>query len=35
MNEKKKKWICYGIILTVATLMCYPLFRDSFFSSHD
>lgn len=35
MNEKKKKWICYGIILIVATLMCYPLFRDSFFSSHD
>lgn len=35
MNEKKKKWICYGIILVVAILMCYPLFRDSFFNSHD
>ena len=35
MNEKKKKWICYGIILVVAILMCYPLFGDSFFNSHD
>ena len=35
MNEKKKKWICYGIILVVAILMCYPLFKDSFFNSHD
>ena len=29
MNEKKKKWICYGIILIVATLMCYPLFMGT------
>ena len=35
MNDKKKKLICYGIILLISILMCYPLFRESFFSSHD
>ena len=35
MNDKKKKLICYGIILVISILMCYPLFRESFFNSHD